>query len=454
MQTEPTFRKFARRITRGYVVLAVALIALVVGASSAFAIIGFASTFNQNIEAAQARMEKRLQYWAGQHESLRQFAPKLLDEEPSSRSRILVLDPQHGIIAGGSAQLDDNERFVEAALALRPRFIGVPGQGTIVLEPDVADLSRQLLHYWERILPIGFIAVIIAWLAGRTITGRALRPLREVNEGLRAIAEGDFTPKLLLESDSSLHELTQSYNEVAQRLNAASYEQRRQEIQMRQFIADAGHELRTPLTIFMGYLDALRSGVVQDGDGVRRVHETMLDESRKMRNIIEKLILLARLDRDGEPVLGAIDLKSLAERAVDALRPLAGERLRVDGAGGGFVVLGDDTELYEAVKNVVENAVRYAPASAIRVRVTRDGADAVLEIEDHGPGMAPIDVEHAFDRFYRGSTRGEIDGSGLGLAIAKRAVERMGGSIALDSRADFGTTVRMRFPIEGSARSV
>jgi two-component system, OmpR family, sensor kinase len=445
--TESTFRNFARRITRGYVILAVALIALVAGASSAFFIIGFATTFNQSIDAAQARMQARVRDLTAQHLTLAQLAPKVIADEPNAKSRILVLDPQHGVVAGGTAQLDDSQRFIAAALALRPRFVGVPGGGTIVLEPDVADFAHSLVRYWERILPIGLIAIVIAWLAGRVITGRALRPLREVNDALRSIAEGDFTPKLLLESDSSLYELTQTYNEVAQRLNAATYEQRRHEAQMRQFIADAGHELRTPLTIFMGYLDALQSGVVQDGEGVRRVHETMLDESRKMRHIIEKLILLARLERENESLLDEINLQSVAARAVDALRPLAGERLKL-ATDGEAVVIGDDNELYEAVKNVVENAVRYAPASLVYVRVGRAGDTAVLEVADEGPGMAPLDVEHAFDRFYRGTSHGEIDGSGLGLAIAKRAVERMGGSIGLESGPDSGTTVTMRFPLE------
>jgi len=450
--TEPTFRNFSRRITRGYVILAVALIALVVGATSAFAMIGFATTFNQSIDSAQARVQERVQSYVAQHESLTKFAPKILAGEPSARARILVLDPEHNIIAGASAQLNDTQRFFAAALALRPRFVGVPGGGTIVLEPDIAGFEHQLVRFWGRILPIGIVAVVIAWLAGRAITGRALRPLREVNEALGSIAQGDFTPKLILESDSSLHELTQTYNDVAQRLSAATYERRRQEAQMRQFIADAGHELRTPLTIFMGYLDALRSGVVQDGESVRRVHETMLDESRKMRAIIEKLILLARLERDAEPIADVIDLHSVAARAVDALRPLAGERLRLE-TDGDAVVLGDDTELYEAVKNVVENAVRYAPLSLVKVLVGHEGNNAVLQVADRGPGMAPIDVEHAFDRFYRGTSHGEVDGSGLGLAIAKRAVERMGGSIALDSKADVGTTVTMRFPMEAKGAS-
>jgi signal transduction histidine kinase len=451
--TEATFRSFSRRITRGYVVLAVALIALVAGASTALAFTGFSSAFNATIDSAQLRVQHTISEYKAQHLTLEQFAPKIIQAEPHSRFRILVLDAQHNTIAGASAQLNDSERLIAAILGLHPRFVPVPGGGSVVLEPDISDVTRYLARYWRVIVPIGIIAVLIAWFAGRAITGTALRPLREVNDALRSIADGDFTPKLILASDSSFAELTTTYNEVAQRLNAATVERQRQEAELRQFIADAGHELRTPLTIFMGYLDALRSGVVRDNESVVKVQETMLEQSRKMRDIIEKLILLARLERPGLAATEPIALDSVAARAVDAVRPLAGDRLRLS-ASRGITVIADDAELYEAVKNVVENAVRYAPNSPVRVVVTQDGAQAILQVADSGPGMAPIDVEHAFDRFYRGSSRGEVDGSGLGLAIAKRAVERVGGSIDLDSRLGLGTSVTMRFPVEASTASL
>ncbi len=176
----------------------------------------------------------------------------------------------------------------------------------------------------------------------------------------------------------------------------------------------------------------------------------MLDETRKMRRIIEKLILLARLERPSASADDAIDLNSLAARAVDALRPIAGDRLRLE-HDGEVTIRGDDGELYEAVKNVVENAVRYAPGSPVAVRVGRVEGEALVEVADRGPGMSAMDVEHAFDRFYRGDGHGDVDGSGLGLAIAKRAVERVGGSIGLESQVGSGTAVRMRFPVEASS---
>jgi signal transduction histidine kinase len=443
--TRTRFSTFSRRITVGYVVLAIVLIGVVAGASSVLSFVMYARNYNQSLDSAVARISQRVDYFDSRHEQLPQYAKQLVADEVHSRYRLVVFDAKHDVIAGSNEP--DNRFAVGVAdlVNMRPRFIRAPG-GSILLVPDFEGFLAYVQRYWSVILPVGIVAVIVAWIAGRAITRRAVRPLSDVTDALLAIAQGDFTPKLLLESDSGLHDLTQAYNEVAQRLNIAALEQRRQESEMRQFIADAGHELRTPLTIFMGYLDALRSGVVQDPAAVARVQATMLDESRKMRGIIEKLILLARMERDVLPAHDTIDLSALAERAADALRPLAGDRVRVSRETNA-TVMGDDSELYEAVKNVVENAVRYAPESPVELRVAREDGEAILEVVDRGPGMAGVDVEHAFDRFYRGSSRGEIDGSGLGLAIAKRAVERMGGTIALESRPNEGTRVTLRLPV-------
>ena len=105
----------------------------------------------------------------------------------------------------------------------------------------------------------------------------------------------------------------------------------------------------------------------------------------------------------------------------------------------------DEGELYEAIKNVVENAVRYAPDSPVAVNVSSDAAGVRAVVADRGPGMEAQDVEHAFDRFYRGGERSG-EGSGLGLAIAKRAVERVAGTIAIESRPGSGTRVTISLP--------
>jgi two-component system OmpR family sensor kinase len=302
-----------------------------------------------------------------------------------------------------------------------------------------------LLWYWSIMLPIGIIAVVLAWLAGRRITARAIGPLVDVSKSLRVIAAGDFTPQPLLDGNTELSELTGAYNDVAYSLATATAERARTEAQMRQFIADAGHELRTPLTIIMGYLDVLRQGIVQGPDNTQRTYETMLDESRKMRALIEKLILLARLERAPSAAFTTVDLSTVARDAAESLRPLADGRIHVEAARPAFVTA-NEAELHEAIKNAVDNALKYAPQSDVRVIVRAGDEMACVEVTDSGPGMDPQDVAHAFDRFYRGGTRGETEGSGLGLAIAKLAVERAGGQAAIESTPGRGTLVRFCLP--------
>jgi two-component system OmpR family sensor kinase len=444
------FSPFAARLTRGYVLLAVALIVLVVATTSVLAFLLYVGALNEAIGTYAQRATERAAAYERAGKSLSAYAPKLANEIGGARIRVAVYDGAHRLLAQ-SARRDalGAERITRAAaafLGLHAAVVSVSG-GTIVIAPDLAGFARLLERYLTFVLPIGALAVLAAWLIGRAITRRAIAPLQDVSAALHRIAGGDFAPEPLPARDSDLRELTAAYNGLAHRLTKATAERDRNEAQMRQFIADAGHELRTPLTIVMGYLDVLDQGVVADPDGVARIYKTMLAESRRMRTSIAKLILLARLERPALPRPERIDAGAVARRASDALEPLAGPKriaLRVTDAP--VLIDADESELYEAIKNVVENAVRYAPASGITVNVDSDGARISVEVADRGPGMTPQDAEHAFDRFYRGTSRPSGEGSGLGLAIAKRAVERAGGAIALESRPGEGTRVTMSFP--------
>ena len=218
------------------------------------------------------------------------------------------------------------------------------------------------------------------------------------------------------------------------------------ELQMRQFVADAGHELRTPLTVIMGFIDVLRRRGSADTVASARIFDTMQAESRRMRGLIDKLIALARLEnpqrREPEPV----EVGALAQRVVDALQALQDiprVSLRVD---SGLVVRADEHELHEALSNLVENALKYAPQSPVEVEARGEGDRVVIEVRDRGPGLSVEDRGHIFDRFYRGANRGETEGFGLGLAIVKRAVERAGGDVSVESSEGAGARFTIRLP--------
>lgn len=445
------FGAFRSRITRGYVLLAVTLIVLIVGISSALAFLLFSRGMNDAVAGASQRAaDTAARIMNSNHLTLEQAAPQIAAQIGRHAFHVTVADST-------GRRLAQNERegppsAARAMVIAFGRAIGLPrarvpvAGGSITISPDIDRFGALLLWYWSIVLPIGALAVAVAWFAGRRITARAVGPLAEVTTALRVIASGDFSPQKLLDGSGDLRELTGAYNDVAHSLAAATAERARTESQMRQFIADAGHELRTPLTIIMGYLDTLRHGIVQGPEGTGQAYATMLDESRKMRGLIEKLILLARLDRAPTATLTPVDLNQAVQRAAQTLAPVAQGRVSVDAPAEPVMVTANEAELHEAIKNAIDNALKYAAPSRVDVRVAVDGTRACVDVVDGGPGMELQDVAHAFDRFYRGSTRGENEGSGLGLAIAKSAVERAGGSAELESAPGRGTRVRFCLP--------
>ncbi len=451
MRSNTLFAGFAQRLTRGYVLLAFLLIVGVAGTTTTIAFLQYAASLNDAVSTTGHRVDQLAASAQARHQSLSQYAAAIVNDAQRPRIHVFVRNEQHAIVAGHDESVSRTAEVIGALLGIHGHVTRVPG-GIIIVAPDLDGFTHFLAFYWSITLPVGILAILAAWFVGRRITRNAIEPLVDVTHALRKIADGDFKPEPLLHSNTELRDLTGAYDDVAYRLSAATAERLRNEAEMRQFIADAGHELRTPLTVVMGYLDALQQGVVRDPDGISRVHETMLAESRRMRTVIEKLIFLARLERKGGLRSEPIDLAGLGQRAVDALQPIAAGRIRYTHSGSPAIA-GDDAELYEALKNVLENALKYAPDSTVRFTVDTDGAYARATVADEGPGMDAVDIEHAFDRFYRGSARTQAEGSGLGLAIAKRALDRIGGTIAIQSALGQGTTVTMRFPTASELRN-
>jgi two-component system OmpR family sensor kinase len=455
---EAPFARFARRLTIGYALLAVVLILTAVAVSSVLAIFLYVASLNDSVASSLQKAEVLAAQYQAEGTPLPEYASQLVAELSRSRVHVFVLDEDQQMLAGSQAKMpppaQHNVHALGALFGLHPVMARVPG-GSIVIMPDVEDLSLFFVHYLAVVVPVGFATIALAWLAGRRITRRAIAPLANVTNSLRRIAGGDFAPQPLLEENRELSDLTDAYNEVAHRLTLATAERERHEQQMRQFIADAGHELRTPLTVVMGYLEMLQRGSIDERESVERVVATMLSESRRMRASIEKLILLARLERPAGPHVEHIDAAQLAARVALALEPIAGAGRIVVTGDAAAPMDGDDSELYEALKNAVENAVRYAPDSPVTIDVSHEGATIRIDVVDRGPGMSAAELAHAFDRFYRGDARNSdgdpIEGSGLGLAIAKRAVERAAGTIALESTSGQGTRVRFTLPTTSTA---
>ncbi|MFY9737446.1 MAG: HAMP domain-containing sensor histidine kinase [Candidatus Cybelea sp.] len=327
-------------------------------------------------------------------------------------------------------------------IAPEPLSITSVEGGYVGFEPSFPLLLVSLIPYWRIVLTIAGAAILLSWFVGRLFAQQALRPVNEVSESLRALADGDFTQRrFLMAGVDEVADLTAAFNDAVASVATAIEHRKHAEERMRQFAADAGHELRTPLTVIAGYIDVLRRGAIEEPRIARQILATMSIEKEHMRGLIDRLMRLARLDSEAPPTVESVDVAELLRGQCEAARRLDDRRAIDYSVDGLQTVEADRGELGEAVWNVIENALKYAPDAPIHLRATRNNGHAIITIKDEGPGMSESERLHAFERFYRGDQRGEITGSGLGLAIAKRAVERVGGGIAIDSAPGHGTAV-------------
>ncbi len=452
-------RSFTTRFTLLYVAIAALLLMTVTLVSTATSVVAYAGMLNMTVGPAAERSSRRMTEALARGASFGDAAASVVRDFDHPLMRVVIYDERHRAVA---ASADSNSRnlahtaFVEIAklCGLRSAKQAIPG-GMLIVSADTGTLGGSLIVYWARSVPFGLLIIGIAFLFGRAVTRHAMLPIARVTAALRSFANGGFAPQAVM---AAQHEefaaLADAYRDAAVATQRAFEAREEAQVQMQQFIANAGHELRTPLTVVMGYVDALRDGIVLDPARVMRAYDNMGTECRRMRALIEKLIYLARLDETKWPSANPapVDVVALARQVVDELVPLAPSlALTASADASDAVVIGDPSELREAIVNVVNNALRYAPGAPIEIAIERVGSQLRITIIDCGPGMSADDRAHAFDRFYRGSTRGAIEGAGLGLAIAKRAVERMNGTVTLWSEVGRGTKVTIGLPRAESA---
>jgi signal transduction histidine kinase len=364
--------------------------------------------------------------------------------ERENSSRLVAIAIPAGALRRGPPGLQSSEIDMGAPFGLSPAFLPVRDESVVII-PDreaVEALFRWLYAFVALTLALALWA---AWLIARIGARETLRPLLTVTAELERFASGDFTPRPQAISDQSeFGALASAYNEAANRVTQAFLERRRVEEQIRQFVAEAGHELRTPLTVVAGYVDVLRRGGLDDAAIRGAAFASLTTEVKRMRTLVERLMTLARLDRLLEAQPEVVDVGAIVRQAVEAFAVIAETPISLE-APDELLVLGEPVDLYEAVANLIENALKYGERSAVAVVVAGSSSSISVRVRDGGPGISENDRARIFERFYRGD-RGDIAGSGLGLAIAVKAAERLGGRIVLEDARAGSTTFALIVP--------
>jgi two-component system OmpR family sensor kinase len=327
------------------------------------------------------------------------------------------------------------------------------GSGVLVAGESLRDLASTTDQLATIDLAVSAGILVVLLLLGYAVVRVGLRPLDDVTETADAIRAGDLSARASVgDAPREVARLGQAFDSMLEQIQTAFADRERSADRLRQFAADASHELRTPLTSIRGFAELHRQGAVAPGPDLDRVMRRIEDESVRMGLLVEELLLLARLDRGRSPEQVAVDLAQVADdvvhdaRAIDPSRPITLD------APAPVVVQGDDGQLRQIATNLVANArVHTPPETAVVVRAYVEGADAVLEVADAGPGLDTATSARVFDRFWRADparTR-EHGGSGLGLAIVAAIASVHGGSASVESEPGRGATFRVRLPRGG-----
>lgn len=314
-------------------------------------------------------------------------------------------------------------------------FAGLP------LTPIHSELRR--LAIWLAIPTVGIW--LAAALVGRRLCRRTLAPVAEMANSARAIGPSSVGERLPVRpTGDELEDLGRAFNGALDRLEEALERQRR-------FTGDASHQLRTPLAAMLGQVEVtLRRD--RGAPEYRAALAGLAEDIRHLNRLTESLLFLARADAEAAiPHLQEIDLNTWVASYVDQWRTHHPESLLevIVADPPSRTVRAHPELLAQLLENLLDNAVKYGRAGSPTVlRIGNREAGTELSVEDTGPGIAPADLLHVFEPFYRSAAAREagIRGVGLGLAIAKRIAESMGAQITAESHTGGGSRFVVWFP--------
>jgi heavy metal sensor kinase len=273
-----------------------------------------------------------------------------------------------------------------------------------------------------------------------------VRPILAMSETVSGINASRLSQRLDLKGiDTELGGLATLINAMLERLEGAFEQQTR-------FTADASHELRTPLSVILTQVELALSRP-REGASYRETLEACGRAARRMKSLVDDLLLLARADSGKlELRVQPVDLGHIAEACVALLEPLAKKRgVRVRLEISPLPIDGDPERLGQVLTNLLSNAIQYNHEGgevAVTVRGDDDLGSAIVIVEDTGVGISESDLPRVFDRFYRVDVARsrESGGSGLGLAICRSIVEAHGGVITVESVAGRGSRFTVAIP--------
>ncbi len=319
------------------------------------------------------------------------------------------------------------------------------------LNKGTERLQITLSILWNLITVVIYFIGILFF--GRDISSKIMRPIQKLEEGFKAVAEGELDTSLDFETESEFGEMLDAFNSMVQKLKDSEEERMNIENERMQLFSHIAHDLKTPMTTISGYAGALASGIVEDADKQLEYHLAIKEKARQMNQLMEQLLFYSKLGTSQYQMnFVRIDLVELLRVSCATLfGEMEGKQMKLELRLPEIPVFyrADSLEINRAFGNLLTNAIRHNLAgSLLYVGLTVEPDCIEIQIADNGDNIPESIARNLFEPFVSGSSaRNSSSGSGLGLAIVKKVMEKHTGEVFVsEASSPYTKMFVLRFP--------
>jgi len=378
-----------------------------------------------------------------------QAAPIFIDKN-EHRINIVEQVEQNQVFIANPARPDNTippEVFNEYGFALVLNDSIEAGQNRMYIQ-IIDKLTGETVYagiFIITLLTLDTIFLIIIIIIGYSSSKKLLRPIKVMTDAVQSVTINQLDSRIDVRgSQNEFRDLARTFNSMLDRLQK-SYEMQNQ------FVSDASHELRTPISVIQGYASMLDRWGKDDGKVLEESIAAIKSEAEDMKSLIEKLLFLARGDKDAQRIEKAdFPINELIDEIVRETKLIDDKHEILCPRNEGIRVFADYSLMKESIRIFVDNSLKYTPEGGkVELQCYLQNNKAVITIEDTGIGIPKEDIPYVFDRFYRAdkSRTKQTGGTGLGMAIAKWIILRHDGAIRVQSEVNIGTKIEVTIPI-------
>ena len=347
------------------------------------------------------------------------------------------------IVSQGNTRLKKDNTFYAGKLFNYP-------EGKVIFIVSAIDpYGFNELANLQRILIIGLISsLFIVYLIGRRFSYHTFKPVRKIIHKVNGITASNLHLRLeSYDGQDEIAELTQTFNNMLDRLETAFETQNN-------FVSNASHELRTPLAVIKGEAELALKNINEPIASQQKSLAEILRSAQSLQDILTSLLGMAQSGFDGKKqnweTIRADELVWQIKETVDHINP--DNKLRIDLSGlpaelDHLMIEGNVNLLQLALNNIALNACKYSDNKQVILKVLSENSSVVFSVKDEGIGIPQTEVQHIFEPFFRASNTGKYKGHGVGLPLALNIVRLHKGSIAIQTKEDEGTDIRIMLPV-------